>query len=475
MLNPLITASATELAKRLRMREISSVEVVEAHLDRIDDVDGVLNAIPCRRDRVAVLADAAKLDALDEPSGPLHGLPVAVKDLQDVSGLPTSHGSPVMGLTPQSKDGPVAERLRAAGAVIVGKTNTPEWGTGSHTFNPIYGLTRNPWNTDRSAGGSSGGAAASLAARMLPIADGSDLGGSLRNPAAFNGVVGLRPTVGTVPNRNARSHSLSRFGVEGPMGRTVADAALVLAALAGPDPLDAISRPIDPSIFLAPLEPSEPPRVGWIGDVGGGFVCDAEPLALARHAAGVLGTAVELDVSFAGAERIFRVIRGISYRGLGILFTPEQLGQMKATVQENITYGQSITADDIVEVDGLRSRLHRQLHNLFNDVDVLALPTTQVAAFPTDWEFPTEVGGEKMTDYLGWMMSCCVITATGCPAISIPAGFTSEGLPVGLQLVAPIGAERRLLEVAAAIEGRAPHHHLVPEIREPTLSGPLSH
>lgn len=472
MLNPLIAATATELAGRLQAREISSVEVVEAHLDRIDEVDGILNAIPYRRDRDAILADAAQLDALDEPAGPLHGLPVAIKDLQNVAGLPTSHGSTVMPLTPQPADGTVAGRLRAAGAVIIGKTNTPEWGTGSHTFNPVYGLTRNPWNTDRSAGGSSGGAAASLAARMLPIADGSDLGGSLRNPAAFNGVVGLRPTVGTVPNRDARSHSLSRFGVEGPMGRTVADTALVLAALAGPDPLDAVSRPIDPSLFLAPLEPAEAPRVGWIGDVGGSFVCDDEPMALARHVAGVLGTAVELDLALAGAERIFRVIRGISYRGLAAAFTPEQIGQMKATVQENMAYGQSITADDIVEVDGLRSKLHRQLHDLFHQVDVLALPTTQVAAFPTDWEFPTVVGGQAMTDYLGWMMSCCVITATGCPAISIPAGFTSDGLPVGLQLVAPIGAERRLLEVAAAIEAAAPHHHLVPEIGEPTLSGP---
>ncbi len=472
MLNPLITASATELAEQLQAREISAVEVVEAHLERIDEVDGIVNAVPFRREREAVLADAEQLDALVEPLGPLHGLPVAVKDLQNVAGLPTSHGSPVMPLTPQPNDGLVAERLRAAGAVIIGKTNTPEWGTGSHTFNPVYGLTRNPWNTDRSAGGSSGGAAAALAARMLPIADGSDLGGSLRNPASFNGVVGLRPTVGTVPSRDARSHSLSRFGVEGPMGRTVADVSLVLAVLAGPHPLDAVSRPIDPSVFLPPLEPAETPRIGWIGDAGGAFVCDDEPMALARHAAGVLGTVAELDVSLDGAERIFRVIRGISYRGLAAAFTPDQIGRMKATVRENMAYGKSITADDIVEVDELRSKLHRQLFDLFNDIDILALPTTQVAAFPTDWEFPTVVGGEEMTDYLGWMMSCCVITATGCPAISIPAGFTSEGLPVGLQLVAPIGAERRLLEVAAAIEDRIPYHHLVPEIGEPTLGGP---
>lgn len=464
MLNPLLTATATELAERLHRREISAVEVVEAHLDRIDEVDPLLNAIPCRRERDAVLADAAQLDALDEPVGPLHGLPVAVKDLQNVAGLPTSHGSPVMPLTPQPADGLVAARFRAAGAIIVGKTNTPEWGTGSHTFNPVYGLTRNPWNTDRSAGGSSGGAAASLAARMLPIADGSDLGGSLRNPAAFNGVVGMRPSVGTVPNPDSRSHSLARFGVEGPMGRTVADVALVLSVLAGPHPLDAVSRPIDPTDLRRPIEPVDTPRIAWIGDAGGAFVSDPEPMALAHAAADALGPAIELDLELPGAERIFRVLRGVSYAGLGAGFTDDELAQMKATVQENIAYGRSITADDIIEVDGLRRKLHRHLHRVFADVDVLALPTTQVAPFPADQEYPTSVAGEPMTDYLSWMMSCCVITATGCPAISIPAGFTSDGLPVGLQLVAPIGEERRLLEIAAAVEAAAPQHQHVPEL-----------
>ena len=464
VLNPLISATATELAGRLRSGDVSAVEVVTAHLDRIDEVDGDINAIPCRRERAEVLADAARLDALDAPAGPLHGLPVAVKDLQNVAGLPTSHGSPVMPLEPQPADGLVAARLRAAGAIIIGKTNTPEWGTGSHTFNPVYGLTRNPWNTDHSAGGSSGGAAAALAARMLPIADGSDLGGSLRNPAAFNGVVGLRPTIGTVPNPDSRSHSLARFGIEGPMGRTVADTALVLSVLAGPHPLDAISRPIDPATFAAPLEPATDARIGWIGDAGGAFDADPEPMTMARSAADALGTAVELELALPGAERIFRVIRGISYRTLAASFTPDQIARMKQTVQDNMAFGRTITADDLVEVDRLRSSLHRQVHDVFNEVDVLALPTTQVAPFPVEQEYPTEVAGRPMDDYLDWMMSCCVITATGCPAISLPAGFTAAGLPVGLQLVAPLGGERRLLEVAAAVEAANPHYQQVPEL-----------
>lgn len=464
MLNPLITSTATELAERLRSREISAAEVVGAHLDRIDEVDGVINAIPCRRDRDAILADAAQLDALDEPAGPLHGLPVAVKDREHVAGLPTSHGSPVMPLHPQPRDGLVAARLRAAGAVIIGKTNTPEFGTGSHTFNPVYGMTVNPWNTDRAAGGSSGGAATALATRMLPIADGSDFGGSLRNPAAFNNVVGLRPSIGTVPSLDTTLHSLVRYGVEGPMGRTVADAALGLSVLAGPHAHDPTSLPIDPSVFARRLAGDSDARIAWIGTCNGAFVCDPEPLTLARAAADARGPIEELDLDLPEAERVFRVFRGINYRNLGRGFDGEQIGRMKATVQENIEYGRSLTVDDVIEADQGRLALHRRLDEVFREVDVLALPTTQVAPFPADQEYPTEVAGAPMDDYLDWMMSCCVITATGCPAISIPAGFTSDGLPVGLQLVAPIGEERRLLEAAAAIEAAAPRHHLVPEI-----------
>ncbi len=467
MLHPLVSATATELAGRIRAGEISSAEVVAAHLDRIDEVDGTINAIPVRRERDAVLADAAQLDALDAPAGPLHGLPVAVKDLEDVAGLPTSRGSTLSSSRPVTTDGLVAARLRAAGAVIVGKTNTPEFGAGSHTFNPVHGLTRNPWNTERSAGGSSGGAAAALAARMLPIADGSDLGGSLRNPAAFNNVVGLRPSIGRVPVVDATSHRLVRLAVQGPMGRTVADTALVLSALAGPDRRDPLSRDDEPRRFAEPLPSSTEATVAWIGDVGGAFVSDAAPMALAREAASAIETAggrlVDAGIDLPGAERIFRVVRGLGFAQLGREIPAEAHDQLKDTVRENMAFGEALTADDIVEVERLRIELHRHLLDVFAEFDVLALPTTQVAPFPADQEFPTRVGGQPMPDYLGWMMSCCVITATECPAISIPAGFTDDGLPVGLQLVAAPGEDRRLLEIAAAIEAAAPHHDRVPD------------
>ncbi|MEM9200574.1 MAG: amidase family protein [Actinomycetota bacterium] len=466
MLHPLVAASATDLAARLATGDISAVEVIAAHLDRIDEVDGSINAIPVRRDRNDVLADAARLDALDAPTGPLHGLPVAVKDLEDVAGLPTSLGSPTSSTRPAQNDGLVAARLRAAGAVIIGKTNTPEFGAGSHTFNPVHGLTRNPWNTDRSAGGSSGGAAAALAARMLPLADGSDLGGSLRNPASFNNVVGLRPSIGRVPVIDSTSHRLVRLSVQGPMGRTVADTALMLSALAGPDLRDPFSRPDDPAGFAAPLTPTTPATLAWIGDVSGAFAADHETMSLARAAADRIteagGQLLERAVELPGAERIFRTIRGLGFAQMARDLASDLHPHLKATIRENIAFGEALTLTDITDVEQLRIRLHRTVHALFTDVDVLALPTTQVPPFPAHHEYPTEVAGQPMDDYLSWMMSCCVITSTECPAISIPAGFTADGLPVGLQLVAAPGAERRLLEVAASIEAVAPLHQHVP-------------
>lgn len=450
----IINRSAVELAGAIRAGELSSVDIVTAHLDRIDEVNGEVNAIVARRNRDDILADAAAADAA-EPSGPLHGLPVAVKDLENVAGLPTRSGSVVTSPEPASTDSHVTARLRRAGAIIVGKTNTPEFGTGSHTFNEVYGLTRNPWDLGRSAGGSSGGAAAALAARMLPIADGSDFGGSLRNPAGFCNIVGMRPSIGRVADPDTRSSHLMRLGVRGPMGRSVADTALVMSALAGPHPADPLSLPDDPATFTAVAEAPQTIRLAYAGDMGL-FTCEPEVLELCRAAAERVtaagGSFSEAVPDMTDSMTVFRTLRGLSYRDLGASLPPEAFDQLKSTVQENITFGRGLDADDVISAEVARAHLHRRMTMFFEDVDVLALPSAQVAPFPADWEFPTEIAGVVMEDYLDWMTACCVITPTGCPAISIPAGFTSDGLPVGLQLVAPVGQDRRLLQIAAALE-----------------------
>ncbi len=450
--------TAVDLAHAIATGERSSREVVDAHLHRIATVNPELNAIVSMRDRDDILAEADRHDRIQAETGvigPLHGLPVAVKDLQDVAGLPTRSGTTLSSKRPAERDSLVAARMRAAGAIIIGKTNTPEFGTGSHTFNEVFGITRNPHDHRRSAGGSSGGAAAALASHMLPIADGSDLGGSLRNPAAFCGVVGFRPGVGCVPSPSAVSTHVIVLGVEGPMGRNVADVAMLLSVLAGPDPLDPLSRSEPGSAFAPPLAHHDGLRIGWGGDLGQ-FRCDEELLGICRAAVDRLADAghqVDEDrPDLSRAMDVFRVLRGVAYRSLGSQLPADRLHETKATVRENIEFGRGLDIDDLLRAEASRVVIHREMLRFFETHDVLAIPTTQVRPFPVEIEYPTEIDGHPMADYLEWMTSCCIITPTGCPAISIPCGTTADGLPVGLQLVAPIGAERRLLEIAATAE-----------------------
>ncbi len=461
-----IHESAVDQARMIKARDVSSVEVVTAHLDRIEDVNGEINAIVSMRDRGDILADAAKADGL-VAHGPLHGLPVAVKDLEDVSGLPTRAGSEATPSNPVSADGLVARRLRSAGAIILGKTNTPEFGTGSHTFNSVFGVTRNPWDLGRTAGGSSGGAASALSSRMLPIADGSDFGGSLRNPAAFCSVVGLRPSIGRVPSQTLSSTHLLRLGVQGPMGRTVADTALVLSALAGPEPTDPLSLPEAGRELMPPSGEPIAARIAWGGDLGL-FTAEATVLRICRSAAQLMersgGTIEDAHPDLSDAMTVFRILRGLAYREVGARIPANKLHLVKRTVRENIDYGLNLEVADVMRAELLRARLHHEMTRFFDEYDILALPSAQVVPFPVEIEYPTEICGQAMSDYLDWMTTCCVITPTGCPAISIPAGFTDDGLPVGLQLVARVGHEKQLLQVAATIEAAHPYHHRVPSV-----------
>jgi amidase len=457
--NDLSRSTAVALRAALVAGEVSAREVLDAHLDRIDRVDPAVNAIVTRTPERAV-ADAVRADeahARGEPPGALHGLPIAIKDLVQTAGIRTTFGSPVYAGFVPAEDDLLAARIAAAGAVVVGKTNTPEWGAGSHTFNPVFGVTRNPYDLRRSAGGSSGGAAAAVASRMLPLADGSDLGGSLRNPAAFCNVVGFRPSSGRVPSWPSFD-VWDPLSVEGPIGRTVDDAALLLSAIAGPDPRVPLSLDEPGSVF-SPAALDAPPgrvRVAFAPAAAGRFPVERAVVGvLAGHALTFERLGWHVEEAFPvldGAREVFLTMRAHAYaRDLGDLLATER-ERIKATVVWNIEEGLRLTGEDLGCAQRAWSRIHRRVAAFFERFDVLAMPVTQVVPFPVEVEYPTEVDGVAMETYLDWMESCWSITVTGLPAISVPAGFTPEGLPVGIQFVGGRHADLALLRIARAFE-----------------------
>ncbi|HEX3331048.1 MAG TPA: amidase [Gaiellales bacterium] len=460
---------ATEQAALLRSGAVSAAELVREHLDRIDQRNGAVNAIvtvlPERA--LAAAAEADRLRAAGADLPPLHGLPIAHKDLIDTDGVRTTYGSPSFRDHVPDADELLVTRLRAAGAIMVGKTNTPEWGAGSHTFNPVFGPTRNPWDTSRSAGGSSGGAAVALACRMLPLADGSDLGGSLRNPAAWNGVVGLRPTPGVVPSWPADAPWLP-FSVDGPMARTAGDVALLLGAMAGPDPRAPLSQRAAALELDLPLDADlRGRRVAWSPALGGLPVDPAVMAALEPAVARLadLGLDVAADEpDLAGADTVFETWRAFGFAlSLGELYDSDG-DRMKQTIRWNIERGRALTVSDLTTATRLHAELHARALAFFDRYDYLACPVTQVEPFPVEDEYPAEVAGASMGSYLEWMRSCSRISATGCPAISIPAGLSADDLPVGLQLVARPFAERALLEVAHAVDALTGYSRLAPPV-----------
>jgi amidase len=458
VLDDLCLRPATELAALVRRREISARELLEAHLDRIARIDPAVNAIvTLDADGARAAADAADAAlAAGEDVGPLHGLPVAHKDTHATGGMRTTWGSPLHAGTVPARDELVVARLRAAGAVRVGKTNVPEFAAGSHTVNRVFGATHNPYRHGLSAGGSSGGAAAALAAGLVPLAEGSDMGGSLRNPAAFCNVVGLRPTPGRVPTWPAPM-AWSTLSVQGPLGRTVADVALQLSAIAGPDRRVPISLSDDPSGFAAPLPESlDGLRVAWAPDLGGRVTVDPAVTAVLTPSVAVfesLGATVEEACpDLRGADEVFGTLRAwlfdASYSDLARRYPDD----VKATIRWNAEQGARLTGPDLARAEKLHTALHERVVGFFDRFDVLLAPTTQVLPFPVEIEYPTEIAGVPQENYLEWMRSCTLISATGCPALSVPGGFTPDGLPVGLQIVAAPRAERRLLEVGHAFE-----------------------
>jgi amidase len=449
----LVGLPATEQRRLIATKQASANELLDAHLAQIAACNPSINAVIALDASVGRARARAVDDATvrgDDP-GPLAGLVTAHKDLTETADFPTTYGSPLFAGFRPAADSLVVARMRAAGVVAVGKTNTPEFGAGSHTFNPVNGTTYNPWDRTRSAGGSSGGAAAALACRMIAIADGSDMGGSLRNPAAWNNVVGLRTTPRLVP-RVGPGNAWLPLTMEGPMGRTVDDVLLLLRVLSAPDARDPMQRAIDLPAELRP--PDRPLRVAWSDDLGVPVeASQLDVLAGVKRTIGDLGWDVddaEPDLDLAGD--CFRVLRAWASANspMARAGRPEQL---KLTIREEVQRGNELTPGEVAAAYEQLATLWRTATAFFaQGFDVLACPTTQVAPFPTEWEYPTRVAGREMSDYIDWMASCWRITVTGCPTLSLPAGFDVDGLPVGIQLVAAHGADVDLLRAAKAIE-----------------------
>ncbi len=448
---------AVELAKLLKTKKLSARELLEASVKQIERVNPKVNAIVTLVIEKAI-DQAKRADeaiAQGQLLGPLHGLPVAHKDLHETKGIRTTFGSRIYKDNVPDSDAIIVERMRRAGAVTLGKTNTPEFGAGSQTFNEVFGRTLNPYDLTKTCGGSSGGTAVALACGMVALADGSDMGGSLRNPASFCNVVGLRPAPGRVPSLS-QTNSWASLSVDGPMGRTVADVAFFLSAIAGPDSRSPIAIDEPASRFAAPLERNfKGVRVAWFKDLGGipydpriRTVIDAH-----RKTFDALGCIVEqAEPDFTGADESFKTLRALgSLAARGELVrTKREL--IKDTIIREVEAGMRLTAAQIARADALHSAMFKRFHDFFQKYDYFIAPVTQVPPFDVTTPYPTEVAGVKMETYIDWMKSCYYISITGHPALSVPAGFTPEGLPVGLQIVGRHRDEWSVLQLGHAFE-----------------------
>jgi amidase len=449
-----VDSTARDQAAAVRRREISARELLELHLERIADRNPQLNAIVSLDEERARAGALAADEALASGAevGPLHGLPFAFKDTHAVAGWRTTYGSPLFRDHVPDRDELLVERVRRAGAVVIGKTNVPEFAAGSHTFNKVFGTTLNPVDPTRSAGGSSGGAACALAAGMVPLADGSDMGGSLRNPASFCGVVGLRPSLGRVPEWPLYNQ-WETTSVGGPMARNVGDLALLLSVLAGPDPRAPMALGDPGSTFAPPVSGSLGDlRVALSVDLGGAFEVDHEVAAIVESSSAVFGSVTAAHPDLAEADDTFRTLRAWHFQAKFGELLAAHPDAFKQSLADNIRAGESLTGADVARAYTQRTTLSERMREFFESYDVLVLPVSQVPPFPADQEFPTEINGRPMETYLDWMRAAYFITVTGCPAISVPFGHTAAGLPVGIQIVAAHGRDRFLLEVAAALE-----------------------
>ena len=458
MTQELYYRSASALSRMLKDMQVSAREVVTAHLERIEAVNPAVNAIVTLTAERA-LDQAARQDdaaARGEFAGPLHGLPVAHKDNHLTAGIRTTFGSLAhVDLVPDADD-LVIERMRAAGVITLGKTNIPEFAAGGHTFNEVFGVTRNPYDLSATAGGSSGGAAAALAAGMHPLADGNDMGGSLRLPAGYCNVVGLRPSAGRVPAYPA-ADGFAGLSVQGPMARTVDDVALLLSVMAGPDRRSPLSLEEPGSTFAdVPDGGLAGRRIAFSPHLGGAIEIEDEIAGMVRSAALLCeraGAVVEPACpDFSGADECFRTLRAWQFEATLGAFLDEHASTIRPSLYANMLQGRELTGPQVGRAAVQRTMLFHRMREFLEGYDALLLPVSPVRAFDAHLQYPELVAGVPQADYLGWMRAACHVTVTGHPAICMPAGFTAGGTPIGVQFVGRHRGERELLGLAKGFE-----------------------
>ena len=456
MTNQLWQQSATDLAAAIRRKDMSAVEVLEAHLARIDTINPKVNALVTLSEEVA-RSQAEAVDsavAAGEQLGPMAGVPVGIKDTTDTAGIRTTYGSPLFADNVPDRDDILVARLKQAGAVVIGKTNNPEFATGGNTFNDVFGPTLNPWNTNLSAGGSTGGGAAGLASGMFPIASGTDLAGSLRIPAAFCGVMGLRPTVGLVPS-GPGNIPFDPLGVSGPMARTAEDLNLFLEIIGQPHPSDPFAQEM--GYKAVDLTRFDSLRIAYVHDVAGIDIDESVGLAC-REAVQTLGDAghavEELKLNFRDGRSSFLALRAqwMVTKNLNLLDRLDELGENLAG---NIRTGLGQQPIDIAKAEAVRNTLWKDLVKTFENFDIIATPTLPVPPFPVSQNYPETINGQKMANYIDWVGPCLVFSLFGVPALSVPAGL-AEGLPAGLQLIGPRFSDGLLIALARQVAEARP-------------------
>jgi amidase len=469
MPDAILQLDASTLSRRIAARELSCRALMEASLARIAQLNPQYNAIVSLRPAQELLAEADARDAAlarGESAGWMHGFPIAVKDLSDAQGLPTTLGSLAAGRRMPVADALFVQRIRAAGAIVIGKTNTPEFGLGSHTFNEVFGITRNAYDPRKSAGGSSGGAAVALALGMLPLADGSDMGGSLRNPAAFNNIVGFRPSRGRVPAVPADDVFFQQLGTEGPMGRTTEDVARLLCTMAGWDaraPLS-LADPLPEPAAADPIACAPGRRIGWLGSVwpdlplepGIRELCEGALRKLEAH--GYVVEPCKLDVprdsNWTAWLRLRQMLVGGKLAALHA--QPALREKMKPEARWEVEQGFQLTAPQLYQATVQRTAVYQAFRRLFEHHDYVAAPSAQVFPFDAELHWPRSVAGVAMDTYHRWMEIVTPFSLAGLPVVSVPAGFNAAGLPMGLQLAGPARADLGVLALARAFEAIAP-------------------